>query len=449
MSAYSGHEKYTFISYAHRDKELALPIIDGLISRGMRVWYDEGIEVGTEWAEYIEERILGCECFILLLSRASVESINCREEFALARETEKKILICYIEELPPSELKHGLRLRVPTYQCIFLTRHPSVVNLLDEICRARIVDGCILASATEPTPVTVGDEPKHADTESIMERDARLAALQHVEAAPAPSIPEPAPSIPEPEPSISEPAPSISEPAPSIPEPAPSIPEPAPSIPEPAPSVTPAMPVGAGSIKYSEGLKISPLGLLSGIGSCNDEVIVVPSSVHSIERGAFKNCKRIREIILPEGVKVIPDKVFFGCTRLERVTVSKYLKHIGVSAFEGCVKLAAINLPADVQFIKDRAFMNCRELFLGWTPANLYELGERAFYNCHLVQGMFSTNIRSIGHLALGKRESTHANIVHYSGTLEQWGQVKRNGKIMSCRVQYVKCSDNKEYIFE
>ena len=414
MSAYSGHEKYTFISYAHRDKELALPIIDGLISRGMRVWYDEGIEVGTEWAEYIEERILGCECFILLLSRASVESINCREEFALARETEKKILICYIEELPPSELKHGLRLRVPTYQCIFLTRHPSVVNLLDEICRARIVDGCILASATEPTPVTVGDEPKHADTESIMERDARLAALQHVEAAPAPSIPEPAPSIP-----------------------------------EPAPSVTPAMPVGAGSIKYSEGLKISPLGLLSGIGSCNDEVIVVPSSVHSIERGAFKNCKRIREIILPEGVKVIPDKVFFGCTRLERVTVSKYLKHIGVSAFEGCVKLAAINLPADVQFIKDRAFMNCRELFLGWTPANLYELGERAFYNCHLVQGMFSTNIRSIGHLALGKRESTHANIVHYSGTLEQWGQVKRNGKIMSCRVQYVKCSDNKEYIFE
>ena len=45
--AYSGDEPYLFISYAHKDSERVLPVILSLQEKGFRVWYDEGIEVGS------------------------------------------------------------------------------------------------------------------------------------------------------------------------------------------------------------------------------------------------------------------------------------------------------------------------------------------------------------------------------------------------------------------
>ena len=52
-SAYKGDEPYVFISYAHDDSNLIYPIIGELQKKGLRVWYDEGIEVGTHWDEII------------------------------------------------------------------------------------------------------------------------------------------------------------------------------------------------------------------------------------------------------------------------------------------------------------------------------------------------------------------------------------------------------------
>ena len=52
-SVYEGSEPYIFVSYAHKDAAMVMPLITGLQDRGFRVWFDAGIEAGTEWPEYI------------------------------------------------------------------------------------------------------------------------------------------------------------------------------------------------------------------------------------------------------------------------------------------------------------------------------------------------------------------------------------------------------------
>ena len=65
--AYEGTEPYIFVSYAHKDSEAVLPIIAALQDRGFRIWYDAGIEAGTEWPEYIAEQLNGSEVVLALI----------------------------------------------------------------------------------------------------------------------------------------------------------------------------------------------------------------------------------------------------------------------------------------------------------------------------------------------------------------------------------------------
>ncbi|MBQ3003089.1 MAG: toll/interleukin-1 receptor domain-containing protein [Clostridia bacterium] len=41
---------------------------------GFRVWYDNGIEAGSEWPEYIAERLMSCSVVIALMSKHAQDS---------------------------------------------------------------------------------------------------------------------------------------------------------------------------------------------------------------------------------------------------------------------------------------------------------------------------------------------------------------------------------------
>jgi hypothetical protein len=45
---YKGNDPYVFVSYSHRDSLLVFPEIIKIKAQGFNVWYDEGIEAGTE-----------------------------------------------------------------------------------------------------------------------------------------------------------------------------------------------------------------------------------------------------------------------------------------------------------------------------------------------------------------------------------------------------------------
>ena len=137
--AYEGQKPYIFVSYAHLDSDRVLPIIQALQNRGFRVWYDAGIEAGTEWPEYIATRLDGCTCFLALISKNAVDSHNCRREINFAIELCKDPLAIYLEDV---ELSRGMRMQLGTLQAMFYNRHNSMDAFLDALVSSRMLAPC-------------------------------------------------------------------------------------------------------------------------------------------------------------------------------------------------------------------------------------------------------------------------------------------------------------------
>lgn len=57
------------------------------------------------------------------------------------------------------------------------------------------------------------------------------------------------------------------------------------------------------------------------------------SQCKTIETGAFRGCKSLKEIILPEGLEVLGNYVFYGCMGIRSLTLPASVKSIGTYAF--------------------------------------------------------------------------------------------------------------------
>ena len=63
--AYKGDEPYIFVSYSHKDAPAVFPELTRLRGEGFNIWFDEGIEAGTEWREEIGKAILSAGVFCI------------------------------------------------------------------------------------------------------------------------------------------------------------------------------------------------------------------------------------------------------------------------------------------------------------------------------------------------------------------------------------------------
>ncbi len=107
--------KYIFVSYAHRNKELVLPVISRLQQAGYAVWYDNGIDPGTEWDEFIAGKVYNAGYFIAMISEAYLASSNCKDELNFARDADKKRVLVYLESV---KLPLGMQMRLGRLQAI-------------------------------------------------------------------------------------------------------------------------------------------------------------------------------------------------------------------------------------------------------------------------------------------------------------------------------------------
>ena len=116
-AAYKGDQPYIFISYAHKDSDIVLPVIARLQKDGYRVWYDEGIAPGSNWDIYISEHLDQSSVVLGFLSRSYVKSQNCRDELALTRMKSKPVSLVYIDDV---QLSPGMKMRYGRIQALFL-----------------------------------------------------------------------------------------------------------------------------------------------------------------------------------------------------------------------------------------------------------------------------------------------------------------------------------------
>lgn len=85
-------------------------VINDMHARGYRIWYDEGIEVGSEWPECIAEHLNAAHLMLAFISDAYMQSDNCRREMHYALTKRRKVINIFLESTamtPGMEMQIG------------------------------------------------------------------------------------------------------------------------------------------------------------------------------------------------------------------------------------------------------------------------------------------------------------------------------------------------------
>ena len=137
---YGGKEPYVFVSYCHKDRDAVFPVIERLARDGYRVWYDEGIDPGSEWPEIIAQHLSGCTVCIAFLSAQSLNSHNCRREINFALMKKKPLITVVLE---PVQLSLGMEMQLSLAQAILKYTLPSEEAFLEKLCGTGVLEPCL------------------------------------------------------------------------------------------------------------------------------------------------------------------------------------------------------------------------------------------------------------------------------------------------------------------
>ena len=323
---YSGTEDYIFISYAHKDSELVFPIIEQMQKDGYNVWFDEGIDPGTEWPKTVAERLYHCAFFIALMSDNYLTSTNCIDELDFARNKEKPRVILYLHDIAlpiDVELRHG------RIQAIFWFKYTEKAEAFKKLYCAKGIGGS--KSKVENNDIELDSDIKktHQSSESSDGRDV------------------------------------VSNPA-----------------------YLPSTSVDAFRF-YVKDNECLLKGLLDEkYTEIKIPEKYMGKTVTTIGDMAFMGCESLTSIIIPSSVTTIGDWAFVGCESLTSITIPSSVTTIGDSAFWGCDSLTSITIPSSVTTIGDRAFMGCKHLTSVTMPSEILVFGAGVFDLCHKLKSL-------------------------------------------------------------
>ena len=243
-------------------------------------------------------------------------------------------------------------------------------------------------------------------------------------------------------------------------------------------------------IPTSKGLNYTSNGdgtcYLSGIGSCKDSDLNIPSKspagdrVTGIGNWAFDQCRQLTSVIIPDSMTTIGERAFNGCSNLTYIVIPNSVTSIGVYAFAYC-NLEEIAFPDSVTQIGDDilnscnnlkritvdpnnpayraagnclidrrngvllvgcqnsviptdgsvtsiyvfAFYKCEGLKSIVIPKGVTSIGYEAFYYCtNLTSVTISDSVTSFAFEAF--RGCSNLTTINYEGTMEQWNSIEK-----------------------
>ena len=143
---YEGKDPYVFVSYSHRDMDRVMPILQRLNAEGFRIWYDEGIDPGTEWPESIARHLNGSRVVLAFISQNAISSHNCRREINYALSKNLGFLWVMLE---PCEMSPGLEMQLSSYQALMSYTYSSAERFYDRLLSLDILQSCKEISRSE------------------------------------------------------------------------------------------------------------------------------------------------------------------------------------------------------------------------------------------------------------------------------------------------------------
>lgn len=350
---YNGNEPYIFISYSHKDFDEVAAVINELQNQNYRVWYDEGIDPGTEWDKNIATHVEECEYFIAFISENYINSSNCKDELNFARDLEKKRFLVYLQEVDlPSEMK----MRLSRIQNIHKYRYDKTEDFYNKLFSADELDSF--------KNTTVKDELKESFKDFIVEDDVLIRYIGKYESADV-IIPEGIKTI------------------------------------------------GNHAFDGCENLKsitipdsVTTIGMYAFNGCSGLDSITMPNSVKSIGMSAFEGCKNLVSIEIPNSVVSVGAAAFEGCEKLTSVTIPDGMANISAYTFAACDKLSSVIISEGVKSIGDCAFIDCHSLMSVVIPNSVLDISEHAF-------GDYTTAIRNVIPNNDNEREETDGSVIN------------------------------------
>ena len=325
-TAYQGNKPYIFLSYAHKDKELAHYVVDYLHEHNFKVWFDEGIYTGTQWKKFILDKITNPNCWIMvfLATQNSLASIECEKELYFAEEKKKKFINIVIDSPP---FPNWFICDFKRYQFVNEAEFASRNEMMDKLVRELIHH--------QMNPDKPTDTPKGTPKETPKTKAPEVAKVPKVPAStPVPSRTKGLRFA------INGNTAKVSR-----------------------YTGTDSKVIIPSSITYNgKTYKVTAIGEMAFFYCENLTSITIPDSVTSIGDSAFTNCKNLTSINIPNGVISIGDVAFNMCESLVSITISNSVATIGVAAFAGCENLTSINIPNSVTSIGEQAFSGCKNI---------------------------------------------------------------------------------------
>ena len=145
--------------------------------------------------------------------------------------------------------------------------------------------------------------------------------------------------------------------------------------------------------------------------------LVLPDDITEIYKYAFYDCDSLTSVTIGNSVTSIGGYAFDGCpieyASIPTIAISKIPKSklkevvitggtiIGSNAFYYCDSLMSVTIPNSVTIIGDSAFYKCDSLTSVTIPNSVTSIGSYAFYSCDSLTS------------------------VNYTGTIDQWVQIK------------------------
>ena len=86
-----------FISYAHKDSEIVLPVVAEL-DKHYNCWIDKDIVAGSNWRTEITKAISKSKVVLYFASSNSINSTECNKELELAFKLNKKVIPIIVED---------------------------------------------------------------------------------------------------------------------------------------------------------------------------------------------------------------------------------------------------------------------------------------------------------------------------------------------------------------
>lgn len=350
-----GTEPYLFVSYSHKDT----PAVDGALIRldekGFRLWYDDTMEVGSDFREELRRKIEDCCGLLLFVSGASMQSKFCGMEIITAFKHNKRIYPVYLDE--------NVDIPAPIKMVMENLQHVKG-DLMEDKYMAKLVDSL-------PFEARRNLDRNGPDGDIL---------VKCKDGSPSIRIPS---GIKE----IGKAAFKNCEKLEEV---------------DLGDEVHTLHSEAFRGCKKLRAIRLPKNVKIVGDSAFRDCIALQSVTVENdnIELGerAFENCAGLTEIHLPAGMSELYGGVFNSCKALTAIAFPRDLTVLGESSLADCIKLVSVEMPDSLSKIDDMVFNGCIGLEQIVLNDGLTKIGKNAFKDCSSLKGIrIPASVTSIG----------------------------------------------------